>query len=275
VQQGTVNSHTKINSLTPNTNTTTGTTTPSAGSGSAGLIGGVSQTFSTGSSIDPAASGTDNSAWSTANYPAQGTGNKTAGVRFNVSTVGRQNICMRWDQRESSSASKYVRLQYTTNGNDFVDFPTATSVAGTSFESKTNSLAGFTAVNDNPSFAFRIVSEFESSAAGTTNQNYVGASSSYGTAGTIRFDMVTIFGTITPTNAAPAAAVLTGPVYTTNFQFQFTVTGSAGSNYVVQASTNLSASNWISLRTNVSPFLFVETNANSFVKRFYRAFSLQ
>src|SRR5207244_8592278 len=101
----------------------------------------------------------------------------------------------RWDQRESGTGSKYVRLQYSTDGSSFVDFPTATSVSSTSFEPKTNSLASFPSVNDNPNFAFRIVAEFESSAAGTLNSNYVGATSGYGTGGTVRFDMVTVSGT--------------------------------------------------------------------------------
>jgi hypothetical protein len=40
---------------------------------------------------------------------------------------------------------------------------------------------------------------------------------------------------------------------------------------VVQATTNLTATNWISLTTNAAPFLFTQTNASSFSQRFYRA----
>jgi endonuclease G len=57
----------------------------------------------------------------------------------------------------------------------------------------------------------------------------------------------------------------------TNNQFQFTLNGTTGSNYVVQAATNLAVANWISLTTNPAPYLFVETNANLFPQRFYRA----
>jgi endonuclease G len=60
------------------------------------------------------------------------------------------------------------------------------------------------------------------------------------------------------------------PVYT-NKQFHFTVNGWTGTNYVVQATTNLVSSTWISLTTNVAPFQFTETNAGSFSGRFYRA----
>jgi DNA/RNA endonuclease G (NUC1) len=57
----------------------------------------------------------------------------------------------------------------------------------------------------------------------------------------------------------------------TNNQFRFTVSGYTGTNYVVQAMTNLATPNWISLTTNAAPFTFVETNANLFNQRFYRA----
>ena len=50
-----------------------------------------------------------------------GTSNKTAGVQFNVSTLGCQNILLAWEQRHSDTASKYTRLQYTTDGSSFVD----------------------------------------------------------------------------------------------------------------------------------------------------------
>jgi endonuclease G len=56
----------------------------------------------------------------------------------------------------------------------------------------------------------------------------------------------------------------------TNRQFKFTVNGSTGTNYVVQATTNLTTG-WTSLATNTPPFLFTESNANTFTRRFYRA----
>jgi hypothetical protein len=82
-------------------------------------------------------------------------------------------------------------------------------------------------------------------------------------------------GTVTLSVFIPAiAATLGSPTYTANNEFQFTVTGTAGSNYVVQVSTNLSANtDWVSLFTNASPFLFVDTNASNFPRRFYRAHS--
>ena len=54
-----------FNSVTPDGNTTTGTTTPSIGAGTAALVGGATATFATGdTTFDPAGS-TDNSGWNT------------------------------------------------------------------------------------------------------------------------------------------------------------------------------------------------------------------
>lgn len=193
-----------FNSSPADASTTTGSTTPSSGSGTASLFGGTTATFATGDpSLDPAAS--DNTGWNTANYPAQGAGNKTRGAQFSVSTVGSQNISVTWSMRLSSTASKYARLQYTTNGTDFIDFANPVLLSADSvFERKTNDLSGISGVNNNANFAFRIVSEFESTAANTANANYVTAGTGvYGTGGTVRFDMVTISGSALVTGTAP------------------------------------------------------------------------
>jgi hypothetical protein len=55
-----------------------------------------------------------------------------------------------------------------------------------------------------------------------------------------------------------------------NHQLTFTLTGTAGSNYVVQATTNLTATAWVSLATNPAPFVFTDTNASVFAQRFFR-----
>jgi len=262
-----------FNSAVPDANTATGTTSTSAGSGTASLVGGATATYATGdTALDPAGS-TDNSGWNTANYPAQGAGNKTRGVQFNVSTAGRQNIVVSWTSQCSNTGSKYAHLQYSTNGTDFIDFPTAVTNT-TSFVSKTNSLAAIPGVNDNPNFAFRILAEFESSAINTLNANYVAAntSSSYGPAGTIRYDMVTVSGSAIVT-APPSPPVLSSPAIISGNQFQFTVTGTTGSSYIIQVSTNLAGSNWISLFTNTAPFTFANSNASAFPQGFYRAIS--
>lgn len=80
--------------------------------------------------------------------------------------------------------------------------------------------------------------------------------------------LATSAGNFTVSNAAIAPS-FSSLVFTNN-QFQFTLNGTAGSNYVVQVSTNLANPNWISLSTNAAPFSFVETNAGTFGQRFYR-----
>jgi hypothetical protein len=75
---------------------------------------------------------------------------------------------------------------------------------------------------------------------------------------------------VTATNPPAVAPSFTLLAFTNN-QFQFTVTGTAGSNYVVQTTTNLTAPNWIPQKTNAAPFVFIQSNANLFNQRFYRA----
>jgi DNA/RNA endonuclease G (NUC1) len=67
--------------------------------------------------------------------------------------------------------------------------------------------------------------------------------------------------------AVPSLSVFTSA----NNQFQFTVSGSTGSNYVVQAADSFTAPVWLPLVTNRAPFAFIQSNATSFPQRFYRA----
>lgn len=207
-----------FNSLTPDSSTATGAISPSFGDGAALLVGGVSASFAAGCTNDTAAA--DNSGWNTASYPTQGVSNKTAGVQFNISTSGYTDITVRWDHKVSASASKYCRLQYSANGTDFTDFPTPIAAAAVStkssyFETQTISLAGLPGADDNPNFAFRIVSEFESTATGAGAEGYVTtlATNTYSRSGTIRFDMVTLSGSLIPgVNTAPHISVLSDQV---------------------------------------------------------------
>jgi uncharacterized repeat protein (TIGR01451 family) len=70
----------------------------------------------------------------------------------------------------------------------------------------------------------------------------------------------------------PAPRLLSSAVLT-NGQFQFILSGQIGTNYIVQASTNLV--NWISLTTNVTDangtFKFTDSSAAAYSGRYYRA----
>ncbi len=70
------------------------------------------------------------------------------------------------------------------------------------------------------------------------------------------------------------APTFSAPTFTNN-QFRFAVNGWAGTNYVVQATTNLAVPNWIALTTNAAPFVFTQTNASAYTRRFYRAMIAQ
>ena len=200
-----------FNSVPPDSDTATGSLTPYIGYGTATNIGLVSSAFVGGGGADPAT--TDDTCWRTGNYPAQNFGNKTGGVQFNVSTEGYSNIVIRWDQQVSSTAGKYYRLQYATNGISFYDYPTPITMADfKGFEPQTNSLTAIPEVNNNPNFAFRIVSEWESTAIGSLFNGYATLfpTNNYnqGTL-SVRFEYVALSGTLIPGGNTPP--FITGP----------------------------------------------------------------
>ncbi|MCS7289554.1 MAG: ExeM/NucH family extracellular endonuclease [Roseiflexus sp.] len=184
-----------FNSPVPDNNTTTGTTDPAIGSGTASLVGGTTATFASGDvnnrSSDPATG--DDSAWNTTNYAPQGTEDRQRGAQFAVSTVGYQNIRFSFDLRHSNTAANTVALLYSTDGGaTFTEATTFVANAGdTWFNDRSFDFSGIPALNNNPNVVFRVVAAFASG-----SNVYVASNpgSSYGTAGTLRFDMVTVRG---------------------------------------------------------------------------------
>ncbi len=96
----------------------------------------------------------------------------------------------------------------------------------------------------------------------------VGSGSTF--TGSDHYPIVGDYNVVLPATAA--TPVLGPPVVLTNQQIQFTITGSAGSNYAVEGSTNLSKTNWVAIFTNAAPFTFQDTNPVP--QRFYRARSV-
>ncbi|MDB6125265.1 MAG: Immunoglobulin I-set domain protein [Pedosphaera sp.] len=232
---------------------------PLIGTGTAALVGGTSGSFSTGTFSDPAGPpGALNSGWNIAAFPAQGTNNKTAGVQCNVSTTGYQHILLTWEERHSNTASKYNRLQYSTNGTDFVDYDVMTmNATDNSFVLFSIDLSSVPGVNNNVNFAFRLVSEFESTAIGTANANY-DAITSYGTTGTIRYDLMRVFG--------DAASVLPSPIPLTIQQ----VGNSVVLSWTNPAFSLQSASDVTGPYTTISGAASPYTNAVSGAQQFFR-----
>lgn len=219
-----------FNSSIPDGDTGTGTTDPSVGSGTAATVGGTTASIASGAasggSSDPATE--DNSGWNTSSYPAQGTGNKTAGVEFVVSTVGFQSLTFSFDIRHSNTAANTIVVQYSTDGTTFVDaqtftFTPAPTGTGDTWYDRSVDLSTITALNNNPNAKFRVVSAFDPDAG-----EYLASrsTSNYGTSGTMRFDMVTITG-------SPLAA----PTITTQPQSQSIVEDSSATLNVVATGT--------------------------------------
>lgn len=69
----------------------------------------------------------------------------------------------------------------------------------------------------------------------------------------------------------PLAATLAAAGFSSG-HFSFTVAGTAGSQYVVEASTNLT--DWFPMQTNTAPFTFWDTNPAGLPQCFYRSVPL-
>lgn len=184
-----------FNSITPDNNTGTGSIIASTGTGSLSLLNGVTSSFASGTSNGGSTdTASDNSGFNTTTYAAQGAGNKLRGVQYNVSTVGFEDIMVKYDLRHSNTSSRYEQFQYALDGTNFVDFALFDGNAGDAwFNNRSIDLSTITGANNNANFAFRVVAAYAPNASA-----YLAATSTsaYSTAGTWRFDMVTTSGTV-------------------------------------------------------------------------------
>lgn len=177
------------------------------GIGIAALAGGTTATFASGvasgGSSDPETSAPPNYGWNSSTYPALGAAPKTAGVQFHVSTANFENIIFSFDQRLSNTAANSWMVQYCLDVNAtepvwmdaelFTFVPQPTGTGDTWFNQRTVYFSTVNALNNNINAGFRIVSDFD-----PLTGNYLAArsTSSYGPAGTSRFDMVTVSGSL-------------------------------------------------------------------------------
>jgi hypothetical protein len=231
----------------------------------ASLPGGATAAFGTGSSSDIAGPpGSANSGWNTTTYPTQGTANKTAGVQFRTSTAGYKNILLTWEERHSNTASKYTRLQYSTDGTTFTDGPVITmSNTNNEFVFYYADLSGIPAVNDNANFAFQIVAEWESTAINNGNPNYGATVTSYGTSGTIRFDLVNVYGS--STGGAPSPIPLAIQLVGTNAVLSWTDPSGA----FALASASSVTGTFAKLTGASSPYTNAATGSGKFFRLVY------
>lgn len=184
---------------------------------------------------------------------------------FKISFTG----ISRFDYRRSSTGPSAGLLQYQIGNAAFADAATLAYPVNTSGGASvsTINLSGITSLQNVASgvaVTFRIVNFSASSAGGTW---YL-----YDVANSTAPDFVVegIVASNTPPNGPPPASpILTSPVLTSGI-LTLTLTGTTGSNYVIQAATNPATGNWIPLLTNAAPFTFNDSNALMFPQRFYR-----
>lgn len=199
--------------------------TPDVGSGVAANIGGTTTAYAGGNP-------STGKGWNTTPYPEQGTASGTAGVQFTVSTAGYSNIIVTWENRNSNTAANRLRLQYTLNGTNWVNFEADATNAtnntlggvptgfdngryitdvGASWFVRGAQFSGIAGANNNPAFAVRMVTEF------TNGAEYLASNpdGTYGTGGTIRFDNVTFVG-----GGGSAPMLAADPTSLTGFAYQ-------------------------------------------------------
>lgn len=191
--------------------------TPATGLGTASLVGGVTAAASFGSgtanggSSDPATTTPANYGWQTTTFPTATANNLSAGVQFLVSTVGYQDISLKYDVRHSNTSSRYEGVLYTLDGgSSWTPFAFFSGNAGdTWFKERTVDFSSITGADNNVNFGVRIVAAFESSAVPGGADSYLpsNATGSYAASGTWRFDMVTVSGVVVP---EPTALSLAG-----------------------------------------------------------------
>lgn len=178
--------------------------TVSEGAGTASLIGGTTATFASGNTTvgttETETTSPPNFGWNTTTYPAPGTGNKTAGVQFNVSTAGQAGISFTFENRHSNGAANTIVLQYTTDASagtpvwvdaqTFTFTPAATGTGDAWYNARTFDFSGTPALNNNANVAFRVVSAFDPVAGDYLASRSTNTYASPG--GTLRFDQVRI-----------------------------------------------------------------------------------
>jgi hypothetical protein len=159
-----------------------------------------------GSPLDPNNANhptTPNWALQTTGYPAQGQDSGLAGIVVSVPTTGYQNITVKFDVRWSNTASKFLAVEYTTDGGvNWTRARVLEARRGDRWHGDTGANGGYgalveldlsadSAVNNNAQFAFRVVTIFDPN---TGQYTAAQSGSNYSTLGTLRYDLIEILG---------------------------------------------------------------------------------
>ncbi len=195
-----------------------------ASSASITLVGGTTSTFVSGSPLDTA---TTNRGLNTTTYAPQGQESGQRGIQFSVPTTAPNNqwytnIRINFDIRWSNTSSRYVELQYTTDGTNWTTAATLEaprppgSTGGdiwwSSIQQPGKSENDFrytflvpNSVTDSggfSDFAFRMVAVFDPA---TGQYTAARSTSTYSPNGTLRYDLVEIKGELVPEPASMVA----------------------------------------------------------------------
>lgn len=176
--------------------------TPNTGTGTISIIGGVTEA----STPYPQGNPTTGLSYSISGFPAAGTASGTAGYQVTSSTVGYSGITVKFENRASNTASKWIRYEYTTNGTVWNVLSNNGGALINGFPSSLVSLTLPATCDNNANFSFRMVSIFDPAGA---DYVAVGATSTYGTGGTWRIDNVSLEGTVLSTKSFNAIEGLT------------------------------------------------------------------
>ncbi|MFT3794893.1 T9SS sorting signal type C domain-containing protein [Flavobacterium sp.] len=243
------------------------TPTPNTGTGSSAIINGGGGTITPMVRTGMAGSGCGNqngvNAWAFEPFDP-GSLNERNGAQFSTSTANYQNIFFTWDQRWSNTAPNTARLQYTTNGSTWTNFTMTaantsycngsinangcfeTNSSGDQYRRISVNLSAITGLNNNPNFGVRILAAHYQST-GQFRQ-CAAPGSIAGTAGTWRFDNVTVTGTLMP---GPNPSVMSGTTSTcvgTAVNIRVTITGGTSPYTVVynDGTSNFTVNNYTS-----------------------------
>jgi hypothetical protein len=163
-----------------------------------------------GSPLDPNNANhptTPNWALQTTDYPAQGQDSGLAGIVVSVPTTGYGNIKVKFDVRWSNTASKFLAVEYTTDGGaNWTRARELQALRGDRWHGDTETNAGYgalvvldlsgdSAVNNNAQFAFRVVTIFDPNTGQYTAANFPNnTNATYSPNGTLRYDLIEILG---------------------------------------------------------------------------------
>ena len=201
-----------------------------------------------------------------ANVNAAATANDftTVGITANAGYKISFSSVSRFDYRRSSTGPTSGVMQYQVGTNAFVSFITnsysSSASAGASLATvDLSTTAALQNVGLGTNVTFRIVNFGASASTGTW---YI-----YDVANSTALDF-SVSGSVTALAGPPAIAPVLSLLSLTNNQFQFTLTGTTSSNYVIEVSTNLGTGAWSPIYTGAATFLFSEPATND--QRYYR-----